>query len=128
MAPTVARVKPCFAACSVLLFGQFAGERGTEQMPVKLDLSGLKRIRQNAKELHGTRKLSYSELMPVDFIRAHSRFKDAAALFEAGGIKEQVDLGTEQFSDFIKANTDFASWGAMRGAAGIEYDKRQLFK
>ncbi len=97
-------------------------------MSVKIDMSGLERIKKNAKELHGTRKLSYSELMPIDFIQAHSRFKDAAVLFEAGGIKESADLETEQFSDFIKANTDFASWGAMRTAAGIEYGKRQLLK
>ncbi|MCV0215040.1 hypothetical protein KUC60_19620, partial [Pseudomonas aeruginosa] len=42
-------------------------------MPIKMNLSGLKRLQQNLKQLDGTHQVPFSEIMSPSFISSNSR-------------------------------------------------------
>jgi len=100
-------------------------------MPVKIDLSGLKRLTENAKALDGTTEVPFLEIMSPEFISSVSRFDDFDCFAKGAGytVLTADDLKAipdEPWDDFIRRETSFESWIEMQKAGAAEYVKRKL--
>lgn len=98
-----------------------------------MEITGLDKLQRKledlssrARDLDGTHHLSFSELFPDRFIRAHSSFGSMQALIDACGIENPDDIQTERWNAFVAQNTSFEGWEAMKSAAGIEWTQRKL--
>lgn len=100
-------------------------------MAIRIDMSGLEKLKAKMEELANTTEESFGEIYPPEFISSHSSFADIDSLFKASGFKAETmeDLEAipdEEWDAFISSNTDFDSWSEMREAAMGEYVKKKL--
>ena len=99
---------------------------GLEQLERKLrDLS------DRAQSVSGTNSVPVSELLSPSFLAGCTLFNSADELFEKSGFKveSQADfeaIPDDQWDDFIRDNTSFASWKEMLQAAGVAWMKGKL--
>ena len=100
-------------------------------MSVKIDLSGLEKLKKNLEKLDGTHEVQLGDLLTPKFILAHTKFSDLDDLLKSSGFK--VDsaedfkaIPDEEWDAFIKANSDFESWSEMQKTAGAEYFSGRL--
>jgi hypothetical protein len=92
-----------------------------------LDTSGLDDLIRKLEKVHGTHDVSSADLFNDQFMSAHTKFPTWDSLCEAYGVKNaEEDCKTDEFSDFVKANSDFDSFEEMSQAAGAEWIQRQL--
>jgi len=104
-----------------------------EKMSVKIDLSGLKKLTQNAKELDGTHTVRLVDMLSPEFVSSHSKFADLNDLFAASGFKidspeDFVAIPDDQWDAFIAKSTDFGSWLEMQKSGHLHYVKAKLHK
>lgn len=100
-------------------------------MPMKIDRSGLDKLRKNIEALKDTTQVPLSEVLSADFVSSHSRFPDFEALLAEVGIttKEEFEAYPDaDFEAFIAGNTDFEGWVDMQKQGMAAYIKRQLSK
>lgn len=102
-------------------------------MPIKSDMSGLKKLAENAKKMHGTNEVKLTDLMPPEFISNCSQFENIEQLFDSSGFKVEskedfAAIPDNEWEEFIVSNTSFNSWEEMQKQAMTEYAKKQLFK
>ncbi|MEK6300903.1 MAG: hypothetical protein AABO41_09300 [Acidobacteriota bacterium] len=105
---------------------------------MKVEMKGLEEtkrkledLQRRAKELHGRRSVSFSELFPPQFIKKHTDFDSFESLVDASGFKVETQRDFEAISDkdwdaFIKAHSQFANWKEMLNTAGREYMVRKM--
>lgn len=101
-------------------------------MPVKMDLSGLKRLTDNAKALDGTNEVPFLEIMSPEFISSISRFDSFDSFAKGAGytvltVDDLKAIPDEPWNEFIRKETSFENWLEMQKAGGAEYLKRKLF-
>ncbi|VXB17100.1 hypothetical protein [Pseudomonas sp. 8O] len=100
-------------------------------MPVKSDLSGLKKLQKNLEDMKGARTVPITDVLTPEFVSSHSRFPDFETLLAEAGITTMEEFAAypdDDFDSFIAANTDFESWLDMQRHGGAAYTKRQLLK
>lgn len=100
-------------------------------MKVPSDMSGLKKLAENAKKLHGTSQVPLADVLNAKFVSSHSKYADFEALLAAVGVttKEEFEaLPDAEFDAFIAANTDFSNWVEMQTEGMTAYAKAQLLK
>lgn len=100
-------------------------------MSVKIDLSGLNKLKENVEKLGGSRQVPLSELLPPAFVSSHSKYPDVDAFLAAVGVtnaEEFKALPQEELDAFVVANTEFETWHEMVKAGGAGYVKSQIEK
>ena len=110
---------------------QAYNQKDVEMLKVTSDLSGLKKLQENAEELGRKTQISGAELFPDSFVAAHSSFADMDALLAAVGVtteEEFTAMSDATFDAFLQANTDFESWADMQQKALAEYTSSKLFE
>ncbi|WP_445772908.1 hypothetical protein [Shewanella sp.] len=101
-------------------------------MPLKIEMNGLKKLKQNLEDLHGTHKVELKEILTPEFLGECSSFSDLDQLFIASGfdVKSPEDFKAvpdDEWEAFITNNTKFESWENMQQAAMDKYMKSKLF-
>lgn len=98
-----------------------------------MEIKGLNKLQRKledlgkrAHDLDGTHNLTFAELFPDHFVKAHSSFPSMQEMVDAGGIQNPGDIQTEAWDDFVSNNTTFDGWEAMKSAAGAEWTRRKL--
>lgn len=93
----------------------------------------LKRISDNAQRLErsGPQSVPLTEILNPQFVSSHTRFADVDSLFKESGFKidSQEDLKAipdDEWDQFIRRETTFASWKEMLSVAGAQWAKKQL--
>ena len=102
-------------------------------MSFKNDLSGLKKLAENARNLDGTQQVGILDLLHPEFMSKHTKSPDFLSFCESAGYKVETQedfkaIPDEPWDAFIKSETPFENWLEMQKAAGAEYVKAQLFK
>lgn len=100
-------------------------------MPIKVDKSGLERLKKNLESLGNTKSVTLVELMNPVFVAAHSKFSDLESLFNASGFKvESAEdfkaIPDDEWDAFIAANTDFSDWKEMQERAHADWVKSRI--
>lgn len=102
-------------------------------MPIKMNLSGLKRLEQNLKQLDGTHQVPFSEIMSPSFISSNSKFANFDEFARGAGYKVETaeDLRAipdEPWDAYVRSETPFESWAEMLKAGIVAHAKRSLQK
>ncbi|MCU7998115.1 hypothetical protein [Shewanella sp. SM95] len=97
-------------------------------MPVKSNMKGLEKLKNNLKKLHGERQAGLNETMTPEFLNSCSSFSSLEELFTASGfvVESQDDfkaIPDDEWDEFIVSNTTFDSWSSMQKAALDKYAK-----
>ncbi|WP_447754590.1 hypothetical protein [Pseudomonas nicosulfuronedens] len=100
-------------------------------MPIKKDLSGLKRLIENAKSLEGRNQVPFLDVMNPLFISSVSRFGSFAEFAQGAGYVVLTSEDLEAIPDapwdqFIRQETHFQDWAEMQKTALTEYTKNRL--
>lgn len=100
-------------------------------MPIKIDTSGLEKLKRNMEALQGNHQVQLGDLFTPEFIQSHSKCNDLDDLFKAAGyniqsIEDIEAIDDEEWDAFIKENTDFDSWQEMRSHAVADYARKRL--
>lgn len=101
-------------------------------MKIESDLSGLKKLTNNAKALQGS-GVSLAEILNDSFIQSNTPFNDLNELFEKGGFKfetleEFEAIPDEELNTFIASISEYSTFQDMIGAAGAALIRSRLFK
>lgn len=83
-------------------------------------------LTKKAHELEKGENVRLVDLLSDDFIRRHSKFQSFQAMADAGGIKNPEEINSEQFSQFVSAQTKFGGYQEMVQQATSEYIKSKL--
>ncbi len=91
----------------------------------------LKQMQKGAKELSGTKQISFSELFTTSFMHKYTSFSSMDELLKAGGFhaESQEDFESIPDSEFdrhIAATTRFSSWEDMLHEATSQYVTKKL--
>lgn len=102
-------------------------------MKIESDLSGLKKLTNNAKALQGSGGVSLTEILNDSFIQSNTPFNDLNELFEKGGFKfetleEFEAIPDEELNTFIASISEYSTFQDMIGAAGAALISSRLFK
>jgi len=108
-------------------------------MSIKIDgLDGLddlqkqlKKIEKSARELSGTKQISFSELFKPSFMRKYTPFSSMDDLLEAGGFNAESQEDFEAIPDseldkHIATTTKFKNWNDMLYEATTQYVTQKL--
>jgi hypothetical protein len=95
-------------------------------MPVKLDTSGLDKLRKKMAEAAKPESVTLPELMPEGFMTAYTEFETLQAMFDAGGIDSEDDLKSDKWNAFVAEHTQFGNWSDMMKKAGALRLKNKL--
>jgi hypothetical protein len=95
-------------------------------MKVKVDTSGLDKLRKRLKEASKPESVSLTELMPDSFIKAYTEYETLQAMFDAGGVESADYLQTDEWNEFVAAHTQFTDWSDMLKKAGALRLKNKL--
>jgi hypothetical protein len=93
---------------------------------VKVNKSGIDRIKRNLQKLSGEHSVPMVELMTDTFMSRYTEFPNLQAMIDAGGIEDPVDINSEAFSQFVADHSQFAGWNEMLKKGFAEYAKRTL--
>ncbi len=99
-------------------------------MNIKIDLSGLERLRRNAEAFHGTHQVKLTEILNPEFMRIHSRFSSIQEMLTQCGVSADTlaAMTDAEKNDLARRGTTCDSWQEFINAAVAEYAKKQLFK
>ncbi len=102
-------------------------------MKIKSDMSGLKRLAENAKKLEGTTTVMVMDLFSPAFMSKYTKSHDFGSFCELGGFtvetaEDFAAIPDEDWEAHVIASSSFSSWAEMQQSAGAEYLKAQLFK
>lgn len=99
---------------------------GFNEMRRKLD-----DLAKRAESIHGTQAVPLGELLTPGFLAKHTRFLSEDEMFEAGGFKVETaedfeKIPDEEWDEFIRHNTPFATWSEMLSTAATEWTQKKL--
>lgn len=100
-------------------------------LKVTSNLSGLKKLQENAEKLHGTHQISLAEILSDDFVSSHSKYAGFDELLADIGVttkEEFTALPDEKFDAFLAANTEFESWEDMQKQGAAAYARSKLLE
>lgn len=102
-------------------------------MPIKIDMSGLEKLKKNVDELSRGISVKWTDLYDAEFMQKHTQSTDFASFVAASGFKaETVEelkaIPDEPWDEYVRTNSDFSSWEEMQYAAGKENLAKQAFK
>jgi len=100
-------------------------------LKVTSNLSGLKKLQENAEKLQGSHQVSLAEILTDEFVSSHSKYAGFDELLADIGVttkEEFTALSDEKFDAFLVANTDFESWLDMQKQGMAEYAKAKLLE
>lgn len=102
-------------------------------MKIESDLSGLKKLTNNAKALQGSGGVSLTEILNDSFIQSNTPFNDLNELFEKGGFKfetleEFEAIPDEDLNAFIASISEYATFQEMVNAARVAFMRSKLLK
>lgn len=102
-------------------------------MSIKSDMTGLKKLAENARKLQGSQQVPLLDLFNPEFMSKHTKSPDFLSFCELGGYKVEtaedfLAIPDEPWDAHVQSQTDFDSWLEMQKAAGAEHVKSQLFK
>jgi hypothetical protein len=98
---------------------------GFDELSQKLD-----ELKESAESIQGT-QVPLGELLTPGFLAKHTRFLSEDELFEASGFSVQSTedfkkIPDEEWDNFIRQNTPFATWSDMLSAAGAKWAQKKL--
>jgi hypothetical protein len=93
---------------------------------IKIDTSGLDRLRKKLENVHGKHEVSTDDLMTDSFIRSQTSFANWQEVMDVGGVESNEDIVSDNFSEFIRKQTKFDGFDDMAHAAGAEWVSKQL--
>lgn len=105
---------------------------------MKFEMSGfddlekkLKEMEKAAKELEGTKEVSFGELFNDNFMRKYTDSDNLESFFGKSGYKIETEddfdaLDESEFDAFVNKHSEFNDWEEMLGKAGEEYAIRKL--
>ena len=99
-------------------------------MNVKIDLSGLERLKRNAQAFHGTHQVKLTELLNPGFMRRNSRFSSIEDMLTECNVSADAlaAMTDAEKDDLARRGSRFNSWQKLINSAAVEYAKKQLFK
>lgn len=95
-------------------------------MKIKVDTSGLEKLRKKLKEASKQESVPLPELMPDDFMRTYTEFETLQAMFDAGEVESADYLQTDEWNAYVSEHTQFDSWSEMLQKAGALRLKQKL--
>jgi hypothetical protein len=100
--------------------------RGFEEASRKLE-----ELAEKAQSIHGTQQVPLSELLTPGFLARHTQFLSEEEMFETSGFKVETTedfekIPEEDWDEFIRQNTPFATWSEMLSAAAAEWTRKKL--
>jgi hypothetical protein len=93
---------------------------------VKLDTSGLDKLRKKMSEAAKPESVPLSELMPENFMVTYTQFRTLQEMFDASGIESPDDLKSDDWNTFVAEHTQFDGWSSMMKKAGALRLKQKL--
>lgn len=102
-------------------------------MSMENGLEGLEKLRKNAERLSGEHQVKLGDLLNNDFISECSAFKNLEELLAASGYKVEspedfAAIPDDEWDNYIRRHTSYASWQEMQQAAALAYTKKQMLK
>jgi hypothetical protein len=100
---------------------------------MKITVTGLDDMKRNlrdlakrARDLNGTHSVVLRDLLTPEFIQSHTKHSSIDAWFAASGftIESTADfeaIPDQEWDDYVRSTTDFASWEEMLKTAGSAY-------
>ena len=97
-------------------------------MGIKLDLSGLEKIKKKIEELANTKQMPVSNWLTDAFVRANFDFQSAQEMIDASGIESGEDEVTPALDQFVvlHSKSKFSGWEEMKYAAFAQYVEREM--
>lgn len=88
-------------------------------------------LSRRASELHGQQNIPLSELMPPEFVSAHSELSSLQELFDASpfticSVEDFKAIPDDAWDSFIGEKTSFNTWRAMHEDAVKEWTRKKL--
>lgn len=88
-------------------------------------------LSRRASELHGEQNIPLSELMPPEFVSAHSEVPSLQELFDASpftisSIEDFKAIPDAAWDTFIDEKTSFSTWREMQEAAVRDWTRKKL--
>ena len=88
-------------------------------------------LSRRANELHGQQNIPLSELMPPEFVSAHSELSSLQELLDASpftiaSVEDFKAIPDDAWDSFIKEKTSFSTWREMQEAAVREWTRKKL--
>ncbi len=98
---------------------------GLDQIQKKLE-----RLQKNAEQLDGKHSISFDDLFPAEFMRAHSSFTSMQALLDASPFKDMEfkDIPDAAWDTYVSQSTRFRSWKDMKAAGTKKWAAKKLMK
>ncbi|MDD4287502.1 MAG: hypothetical protein PHO20_00855 [Candidatus Peribacteraceae bacterium] len=90
----------------------------------------LERLQHNAATLDGTHRVPMNKVFSPAFMRAHSRFPSFQAMLDASPFKdvEFEKIPDAEWDIYVRTNTSFSSWEAMKDKASTEWIDAKLME
>ena len=95
-------------------------------LSIKVDTSGMDRLKRNIAKLGGERKVRATDFLPSRFMSRFTEFPDLQAMLDASGVDDAEELKGKAFSQFVAKHTNFADWDEMLQAGLRDYATRSL--
>lgn len=100
---------------------------------MEIDLSNLKRLQGNVRQLRGSNIVKISVLLGPVFMRRHTSFQSFQQMIDKSPFKITT---TEDFAavtdadwdEYVRQTTNFKSWSAMQNKATEEWASDRLMK
>lgn len=99
-------------------------------MNIKLNLSGLERLKRNAQAFNGTHQVKLTELLNPAFMKRHSAYSSISDLLTHLDVSAEAlaAMADAEKDNLARRGTKFSSWKELINSAAVDYAKRQLFK
>lgn len=100
-------------------------------MTVKIDLSGLEKLRGRLADLENGRTLTLDQLLTPAFMSRHTQYTDVNAWWAASGQDTAVLVGAHDTPNpavdaYVARSTDFDDWRSLLAQATTDYYRQQL--
>ena len=102
--------------------------RGLDEVRHKLN-----KLKENARRLSGTNKVTVKTLFNTGFMRRNTKYGSFDEMVERSPFHVQTEddfkaIPDEEWDAFIRENTRFSGWQRMLQSAGAEMIKGDLFR
>ncbi len=94
-------------------------------MRVRLDTSGLDRLRRNVRNLENEQQVPLTDLLTDSFIQRYTDYESLQALVDASGVPAD-NLDSEEFDKFVELHSRVGGWAALQQHALAELVKRAI--
>lgn len=96
-------------------------------MSVKVDFSGLDKLKRQLHDLSQPRQVTVAELLTPAFMARHTQFGDVDTWWAASGMDSAALATPDPAVDaYVAQSTDFKDWQSLLAQASADYYRQQL--